>query len=95
MACDEVGTPVRPERYSDLFGRLCASAGVPAIRLHDARHTSVTLMLDAGHPIASVAAWHGHSPDEMLRTYCHSTPEGLAAISASLPGAGSSASSAR
>lgn len=86
VAVHEDGTPVRPELYSDQFRRLAAGAGVPAIRLHDVRHTSVTLMLAAGHSIADVAAWHGHSPEEMLRTYVHATPDGLAAISASLPG---------
>jgi len=86
VAVHEDGSPVRPELYSDQFRRLAAEAGVSAIRLHDVRHTSVTLMLADGHSIADVAAWHGHSPEEMLRTYVHATPEGLAAISASLPG---------
>lgn len=71
------GRPIRPEQYSDIFKRLSRAAGVRPIRLHDVRHTSVTMMLDAGHPIAAVAAWHGHSAEEMLRTYAHAVEESL------------------
>lgn len=41
---------------------------------------------DDGHPIPAVAAWHRHSPEEMMRAYAKATPEGLAALSASIPG---------
>ena len=38
----EDGRPIRPEWYSDEFARQCEAAKVPVIRLHDARHTSVS-----------------------------------------------------
>ncbi|MCD2119438.1 MULTISPECIES: site-specific integrase [Rhodococcus] len=84
VAVHEDGRPIRPEWYSDEFRRLCESAGVRPIRLHDVRHTSVTLQLDAGHPIAAVAAWHGHSAEEMLRTYAHAVQESLTSAGATL-----------
>ncbi|GAC1324204.1 MAG: hypothetical protein NVSMB13_05200 [Mycobacteriales bacterium] len=47
----EDGTGYHPSRLSDMFQQLAAEAGVPIIRLHDARHSCATLALDAGiHP---------------------------------------------
>jgi integrase len=71
VVVDELGRPPRPEWYSDAFGRLALLAGVPAIRLHDARHTSVTIMRSLGISAHVVAAWHGHDEAVMARTYTH------------------------
>lgn len=38
----EDGSPVHPDLFSRAFGRHAARAGVPRIRLHDARHTFAT-----------------------------------------------------
>jgi integrase len=47
----EDGSGYHPTRMADLFQRLAKAAGVPVIRLHDARHSCATLGLDAGiHP---------------------------------------------
>ena len=45
VVADMLGRPVHPENYSRLFGLMCEAAEVPVIRLHDARNTSVTLVL--------------------------------------------------
>ena len=71
MVVDELGRPPRPEWYSDTFRRIARQASVPAIRLHDARHTSVTIMRSLGVPAHVVAAWHGHDEAVMARTYTH------------------------
>jgi integrase len=43
--------PLHPQRLTDLFQAAAAEAGLPVIRLHDARHSCATLALDAGvHP---------------------------------------------
>ena len=43
--------PLHPQRLTDLFQAAAKEAGVPVIRLHDARHSCATLALDAGvHP---------------------------------------------
>ena len=43
------------------FGQLAREAGLPAARLHDLRHTSVSLMIQAGVPLALVSKRLGHS----------------------------------
>jgi integrase len=45
------GLGFHPSRISDIFRKLAKAAGVPVIRLHDARHSCATLALSAGiHP---------------------------------------------
>ena len=39
VVCDEAGRPYHPDTISDYWRALCIEAGVPSIRLHDARHT--------------------------------------------------------
>ncbi len=55
VAVHEDGTPLRPESYTDEFQRLRARAGLRRIKLHGLRNTSVSLMLDQGHPPHIVA----------------------------------------
>lgn len=68
---DELGWPVRPEWYSDQFRNRAKAAGLPAIRLHDARHTCGTLMHLRGVPTAAISKWlgprHGQLYDGHLR----------------------------
>ncbi len=54
---DELGVPVHPEWYSDEFARLLKRAGLRKIRLHDSRHTTLSLMEKAGVPISIVSKW--------------------------------------
>jgi integrase len=85
VVVDELGRPWRPELYSDTFGRLATVAGVPVIRLHDCRHTALSVMVDRGVPISVVSAWAGHAdPAFTLRQYVHTTPAGIAAAGAAL-----------
>lgn len=69
VAVHEDGTPLRPESYTDEFRRLRARAGLRRIKLHGLRNTSVSLMLDQGHPPHIVAGWHGHDPAVALSIY--------------------------
>ncbi|QQE48518.1 hypothetical protein I6H91_10305 [Micrococcus luteus] len=39
VVVDELGSPVRPEWYSDRFRALCRKTSVPTIRLHAVRHS--------------------------------------------------------
>ncbi|WP_324188694.1 tyrosine-type recombinase/integrase [Nocardia flavorosea] len=81
----EDGEPYRPEWYSDEFQRQAAAAGVPVIRLHDARHTAATILLDSGaSSVAAVAKWLGHDPAVLLRVYAHPYPEELEAAGVAL-----------
>ena len=84
VAADELGEPLHPEFYSDEFARLCRQAGLPKIRLHDARHTVNSLLEKLGVPDSLRAAWLGHTVAVNRGTYLHSRPEELAAVSAAL-----------
>ena len=44
MVTDELGIPLHPEAYSDEFTRPPRRADLPKIRLHDSRHTTLSLM---------------------------------------------------
>ena len=61
----------------------CRRSSGSQIRLHDLRHTSVTLMLGAGIPVHVVAAVHGHDPVITQRIYAHThTTEAMKAMAA-------------
>ena len=82
---DELGNPPHPDTFSAEFHRLGQRAGVPRIRLHDLRHTALTLMALQGVPMPVVAAWAGHAdPAFTLRTYAHSQAHALTAASDAL-----------
>lgn len=56
VAADELGRPVHPEWYTDEFHRVAKRAGVRRIRLHEGRHTTCSLMEQAGVPVSIIAA---------------------------------------
>ena len=67
-----VGTPVDPNNFSRTFARWCREAGVPAVRLHDLRHTCVSLLLALGVNPRVVMEIVGHSALEMtMNVYGH------------------------
>jgi integrase len=57
VVTDELGIPLHPETYSDEFTRMLKCAGLPKIRLHDSRHTALSLMERAGVPISIISKW--------------------------------------
>jgi integrase len=71
--------PYHPQRVTDLSKRAARRAGVPVIRLHDARHSCATLALDADiHPkvvqqLLGHSSWsttmdlYSHRVDRLLR----------------------------
>jgi len=69
------GQPVNPDRVSRVFKRACAKAGLPVPRLHDTRHTAVTVGISSGVPIHVVAGRVGHANvTTTLNTYSHFLP---------------------
>lgn len=84
VAVDALGEPLHPEVYGDMFERHARAAGLPRIRLHDARHTALTLLLGQGVPVHVVARFAGHDPSVTLRTYAHVTDDSARAASAAL-----------
>lgn len=57
----EDGRPLRPEYATRHFQALAKTAGLPAIRLHDLRHTNASLALQAGVDMKVVSERLGHS----------------------------------
>lgn len=84
VVVDGLGQPMRPEVYSDSFARHAKTAGLPTIRLHDARHTALSLLLEAGVPVHVVARFAGHDPSVTLRTYAHVNQDALTAAASTL-----------
>jgi integrase len=58
---DAVGRHLAPERVSHQFVALLKASGLPQVHFHDLRHTSATLMLAQGVPLAVISEWLGHS----------------------------------
>jgi integrase len=78
VVTDELGIPIHPEHYSDEFTRLLKRAGLPKIRLHDSRHTTLSLMEKAGVPISIVSKWAGHYDAAFtMKTYVHASDDDL------------------
>ncbi len=71
-----VGTPINPNNLYRDYNRLVALAGVDHIRIHDQRHTHVTLALQAGANLKAVSKRVGHArASTTLDLYAHVTPE--------------------
>jgi integrase len=65
-------SPLFPERFTTAFQAAIVRAGVPRIRLHDARHTAATLMILEGVAPNTVQALLGHySAAFTLDRYAH------------------------
>jgi hypothetical protein len=81
--CRPDGGPLHPERFSRTFSRETAKIGLPAIRLHDLRHTWATLALSAGEHPKVVQERLGHANVAItLDVYSH-VSEGLHSDAAS------------
>ena len=69
------GTALHPDYLSRRFRKLAADAKLPAIRLHDLRHTHASLLLAAGVPVHVVAQRLGHAdPGFTMRIFGHLLP---------------------
>jgi integrase len=69
------GSPWNPDSISQAFERAVARAKLPAIRLHDVRHTHATHLLAAGVNVKVVSERLGHASVAFtLDTYAHVMP---------------------
>ena len=69
--CQPNGRPWNPDHVSRRFRRLAQDAGVPVIKLHEARHSAISLMRDAGVDQAIRMREAGHSDTEVADRYTH------------------------
>jgi integrase len=69
------GTPRDPHNLLKEFRSILDKAGLPRMRFHDLRHTSITLVLnDLNAPVREAQHRAGHaSPTTTLNVYCGST----------------------
>lgn len=82
---DPIGEPPHPETVTRWWREAVARAGVPAIRLHDARHTAATIMLRSGVPVKVVTQRLGHADVAVtMRIYQHVTAQDDAAAADAL-----------
>lgn len=80
VVCDELGRAYYPTTLSYMWRNALKDAGLPHVRLHDARHTCGTLMHLNGVPIAVIAAVLGHTDASFTqRVYAHSQEEAVTA----------------
>lgn len=77
VAVDALGRPVPPRWYGQRFQALSRAAGVPVVRLHDARHAYGSHLLAQGVPLPLVSEVMGHaSTDITARVYAHALKDG-------------------
>lgn len=69
--CQPGGQPWNPDYVSKRFRRLAASAGVPPIKLHEARHSAISLMRDAGVDREIRMREAGHADQAVADRYTH------------------------
>ena len=67
------GRPIQPSPDWSAWKRLLKDAGVRDARLHDARHTAATLLLEQGVDIRVVQEILGHSSLAVTKRYTHVT----------------------
>ena len=71
MFPNELGHPMDPHRDYRDWQTLCVAAGVAVRRLHDLRHTSATLLLEAKVGLKSAGQVLGHGSIAQTAAYTH------------------------
>ncbi|TFD61088.1 hypothetical protein E3T43_01055 [Cryobacterium sp. Hh7] len=83
------GAPLDPSRDNAAWHAVLARAGVPDARLHDARHTTASLLQKAKVPMSARMRILGHGSAAMVEHYTdvddQQISDGMTAISALLP----------
>jgi integrase len=67
-----IGTPIEPRKLNTHWEGVRVQAGLPRVRLHDLRHTVVSLLLELGTPPHVVQAIARHADLEVtMKIYAH------------------------
>ena len=75
MFARETGKPYYPDSMRKILHRILRKAGIPAVRVHDLRHTCATLLMLSGVHSKVVQEMLGHSNISVtLDTYSHTLP---------------------
>ena len=86
---DSQGAPIDPDTETDTWMRAAQTVTPNRVRLHDLRHTTVDLLLEAGVPEDVVMEIVGHADRAVTRGYKSTSKlarrtDGMRALSASL-----------
>jgi integrase len=74
----ERGTPMEPTNLSRAFAKLREAAEVPGVRLHDLRHTVVSLLMELGVPPHVVQAIARHADVKLtMKVYAHANLDAM------------------
>lgn len=77
-----IGTYISASNFRRDFLKVIDRAGLPVIRIHDARHTAVSLMRSQGISLRQVSAFVGHASENVTReVYSHVFPDEIFEIS--------------
>ncbi|MDF2978538.1 MAG: site-specific integrase [Actinomycetospora sp.] len=73
-----LGTPLEPRNLNRHFAELRENVGMPDVRLHDLRHTVVSLLLDLRTPphVVQAIARHAHI-DVTMAIYAHTNLDAM------------------
>lgn len=55
------GDLIQPDYVSRRFPKLCEKIGLPRLKLHELRHTNISLLVEEGIMMKEISAWAGHS----------------------------------
>jgi integrase len=83
---NHLGGPVHPTVDYEAWKALLRQAGVHPARLHDARHTTATMLLVLKVPLPAVMQIMGWSDAAVAKRYMHVPNEFVAAIAAQVGG---------
>lgn len=64
--------------------RRCAACGLEPIRVHDLRHSHVSLLIDMGFSAVAIADRMGHETADMTFRYAHLFPSRQSDMAAAL-----------
>lgn len=74
---NRIGTPLRNDHVGQQWDAAMAAAKLPDVRLHDLRHTMVTLQRRAGTDLRTIRDLVGHASTDMTDLYAGVVPEAL------------------
>ena len=57
----ENGFNAYDENVTRVFPKLCEQCGLRRIKLHELRHTNISLLVEAGAHMKDIQEWAGHS----------------------------------
>ena len=76
------GRLLSPDYVTRKFSKILSENGLPHIRFHDLRHTTASLLLNAGYDLKHISEWLGHSDiGTTMNIYAHLSMTGKAETS--------------